>query len=377
MGGGGIGRQIALYATLYGGYGALSPFLPAYLASRGWDAAQIGAVLSMAMLVRLAAGPPTGRIADRRAAARGLLAGGIAGSAGLTLALLAGHPVALLVALVLMQAAASAALSPLADALVLSGGHGGDEYGRIRGAGSAAFIVMTVLTGWLVGRLGNGAGLAACAALFAAGAVVTMRLPPAPAAPAREVEGGYRALVGMRVFRRLVLAAALVIGAHAMHDAFAVIAWTGDGIGTAVAGLLWAEAVAAEVVVFLWLGPRLLARIGPARALELAALAGALRWAVQAQTTSLPALATIQALHGLTFALLHLACLHIVAREVPVGLRATALTVYGSVGLGLASALVTLAAGPLYGSLGLTAFWAMSAVSLAAWPVAWTLRRTA
>lgn len=373
----GIVRAVALYAALYGGYGALSPFLPAFLASRGLDAAQIGTLLGAAMLVRLVAGPPTGRLADRQAAARGFLATGLATSGGLTLALLAGGSVPVLVGLVLIHAATSAALSPLADALVLARGNGGTAYGRIRGAGSAAFIGTTVLTGWLVARLGDGAGLVACAALFGVAALVTLRFAPIASASTREAEGGFRALARLPVFRRLVLAAALVIGAHAMHDAFAVIAWTGAGIGATAAGLLWAEAVAAEVLVFLWLGPRLLDRIGPARALELAALAGALRWAVQALTTWLPALIAIQALHGLTFALLHLACLQIVARDVPVGLRATALTVYGSFGLGLASALVTLAAGPLYGRLGLPAFWAMSALSLLAVPVASRLRRHA
>ncbi|GAB6841756.1 PPP family 3-phenylpropionic acid transporter [Methylorubrum rhodinum] len=372
---GSIGRAVALYAALYGGYGALSPFLPATLASRGFEASQIGTLLAAAMLVRLVAGPPTGRFADRHAAVRGVLALGLAASGGLTLALLGSGSVAVLVVLVLIQAAASAALSPLADALVLSVRNGGAAYGRIRGAGSAAFIVTTVLTGWLVSRLGDGAGLAVCAVLFGAAALTTLRFAPTSSSVTGGAAGGFRALLAIGVFRRLVLAAALVIGAHAMHDAFAVIAWTGAGIGTGAAGLLWAEAVAVEVFVFLWLGPRLLERIGPARALELAALAGALRWAVQAQTTWLPALVAIQALHGLTFALLHLACLRIVARAVPEGLRATALTVYGSFGLGLASALVTLAAGPLYGRLGLPAFWAMSGLSLLAVPVAYRLRR--
>ncbi|SFL16389.1 MFS transporter [Methylorubrum salsuginis] len=370
---GGIGRAVALYAALYGGYGALSPFLPATLAARGFAASQIGTLLAAAMLVRLVVGPPTGRLADRYAAVRGFLAFGLAASSGLTLGLLAGDGLALLVVLVLIHAATSAALSPLADALVLSS-RSGAVYGRIRGAGSAAFIATTVLTGWLVGRFGNGAGLTACAVLFGGAALVTLGFAPGAPAPMRGDAGGVRALLANGPFRRLVLAAALVIGAHAMHDAFAVIAWTGAGIGASAAGLLWAEAVAAEVLVFLWLGPRLLGRIGPARALELAALAGALRWAVQAQTTWLPALVAIQALHGLTFALLHLACLRILTRAVPEGLRATALTVYGSLGLGLASALATLAAGPLYGGLGLPAFWFMSGLSLLAVPVAQRLR---
>jgi MFS transporter, PPP family, 3-phenylpropionic acid transporter len=91
---------------------------------------------------------------------------------------------------------------------------------------------------------------------------------------------------------------------------------------------------------------------------------------VQAQTSWLPALVAIQALHGLTFALLHLACLRLIAQIVPDHRRATALTLYGTFGLGLASALMTLLAGALYGRFGTAGFWAMAAVSLSAVPVA-------
>jgi PPP family 3-phenylpropionic acid transporter len=185
---------------------------------------------------------------------------------------------------------------------------------------------------------------------------------------------GFLALAAIPAFRRVVLAAALVIGAHAMHDAFAVIVWREAGISSGTAGLLWSESVAAEILVFLAVGPWLLARIGPPGVIALAAFAGALRWAVQGTTTWLPALIAIQGLHGLTFAALHLACLAVIERSVPSGLRATALGVYGALGLGLASALLTLASGQLFGAFGIRAFWAMSALSLTAIPLALSLR---
>ncbi|MER2252529.1 MFS transporter [Methylorubrum podarium] len=368
----GSGRLLLLYAALYGGYGALSPFLPAFLEGRGLGPGEIGTLLSAAMLVRLAAGPLAGGLADRHGAVRAFLAGGLALSAALTLAFLGGHGFVVLLAVALAQAAATAPLAPLADATVLAGSCDGAVYGRIRAAGSAAFIATTILTGHLIGLFGHGVGPLACGILFAAGTMLALRLPAAPAAvtPTEAAGGGFAALAADARFRRVVLTAALVIGAHAMHDAFAVIVWQTAEIGPRAAGLLWAEAVAAEVMVFLWLGPRLMARIGPARSLILAALAGALRWAVQAQTSWLPALVAIQALHGLTFALLHLACLRLIAQIVPDHRRATALTLYGTFGLGLASALMTLLSGALYGRFGTAGFWAMAAVSLSAVPVA-------
>ncbi|TFZ54677.1 MFS transporter [Methylorubrum sp. Q1] len=367
----GSGRLLLIFATLYGAYGALSPFLPAFLETRGLGPSEIGTLLSAAMLVRLAAGPLIGRLADRHGAVPAFLAGGLALSALLTLAFLGGHG-SMLFAIALAQAAATAPLAPLADTVALAGSRDGAVYGRIRGAGSAAFIATTVLAGSIIGIFGDGAGPLACGVLFAAGAALTLRLAgnAVPARPAEDAGGGFAALAADARFRRLVLAAALVIGAHAMHDAFAVIVWQAAGIGPRVAGLLWAEAVLAEVTVFLWLGPRLLARIGPDRALALAALAGALRWAVQAQTSWLPGLVLIQTLHGLTFALLHLACLRLIVETVPEQRRATALTVYGTFGLGLASALMLLLSGFLYDHVGTKGFWVMAAVSLSAVPVA-------
>src|SRR5207247_2851980 len=128
----------------------------------------------------------------------------------------------------------------------------------------------------------------------------------------RRVEGagkparGFLVLLKIPLFRNLVLVAALVLGSHAMHDAFAVIRWSAAGIGPGTASLLWSEAVAAEVIVFFFIGPALVQRLTPAGAIAVATMAGVLRWTVMAQSTELAALMLVQPLPGLTFALLHL-----------------------------------------------------------------------
>jgi MFS transporter, PPP family, 3-phenylpropionic acid transporter len=67
----------------------------------------------------------------------------------------------------------------------------------------------------------------------------------------------------------------------------------------------------------------------------------------------------VQPLHGLTFALLHLACMRIIALAVPIHLAATAQALY-AVGAGAATGLLTLLSGQLYGQLGAHAFLAMA-----------------
>jgi PPP family 3-phenylpropionic acid transporter len=167
--------------------------------------------------------------------------------------------------------------------------------------------------------------------------------------------------------------AALVFGSHAMHDSFAVIRWREAGLGPEVVSLLWSESVAAEVVIFLVVGPRLLHWLGPAISAAICAGLGVLRWTVMAQTAWLPALLMVQPLHGFTFALLHLACMQLLSQIVPSGLAATALTLYSTLGA-IASVLLTLAAGSLYGRLGAIGFLAMAALCAIAVPLALTLK---
>ena len=125
--------------------------------------------------------------------------------------------------------------------------------------------------------------------------------------------------------------------------------------------------------MFFVIGPWLLARLQPAHAMGIAALAGAVRWLVSALPVDLSALVLIQPLHGITFALMHLACMRILATTVPPKLAATAQAIYGTVGIGAATALLTLASGWLYSWLGVLAFFAMGLLCIAALPVVFLL----
>jgi MFS transporter, PPP family, 3-phenylpropionic acid transporter len=193
----------------------------------------------------------------------------------------------------------------------------------------------------------------------------------------RTPAGGVLLLLRLPRFRRLVLVAALILGSHAMHDAFAVIRWRAAGVSPALVSVLWSESVAAEVLVFLLLGPALVTRLTSAGALIVAALAGLVRWAVMAQSAAVLALALVQPLHGLTFALLHLACMRLLARIVPPGLEGTAQALYGTVGIGAASAGLTLVSGVLYARVGAQGFWVMAALCVLAVPLTWPLRQPA
>jgi PPP family 3-phenylpropionic acid transporter len=137
--------------------------------------------------------------------------------------------------------------------------------------------------------------------------------------------------------------------------------------------VLWSEAVAAEVAVFIFVGPALLRRLGVAGAVALAAAAGILRWTVEAETAMISMLAFVQPLHGLTFALMHLTCMRVIARSVPAHLAATAQALY-ALGPGLATAGLVWLSGRLYAAFGPSGFLMMAALCALALPLAIGLR---
>ena len=380
-------RFTLLFSSLYVAFGVASPFLPAFLYSRGLTAEQVGLALSLAMTVRLISGPIAGRIADRLRALRIVLAICAATAGAMALGLIPAQGFLLLLAVSLLHAAMLAPTAPMADALALGAAsqrgasHAGFEYGWVRGAGSAAFIVGSLATGQAVGALGlpsilvaQGALLlvAAAAALFVPELVVSRDHEPAPP---MGPESSVLDLLRMPAFRRLVLIAALILGSHAMHDSFAMIRWNAAGIGAGVGSILWSESVAAEVVVFLALGPFLLRHIRPETAMGISAIAAVLRWTVMAQTADVAALALVEPLHGLSFALLHLSCMRVLAAIIPRALAATAQAIYGTLGIGAATAVMTLLSGSLYAQFGAGGFWVMAALAVLALPVIWTLHR--
>jgi PPP family 3-phenylpropionic acid transporter len=138
--------------------------------------------------------------------------------------------------------------------------------------------------------------------------------------------------------------------------------------------MLWSESVAAEVLVFVLLGPWLLSLLGRSGALALAAGAAVVRWGVMAQTADVTAVALVEPLHGLTFALFHLGCMRIIADTVPSSLAGMAQAFYGTVGIGGATALSTILSGWLFARWGPAGCWGMAFLCCLAFPVIWSLR---
>jgi PPP family 3-phenylpropionic acid transporter len=419
---------ILLYATMYAAFGAASPFWPRFFETRGLTPGELGLLLGLGTLVRLVAGPLVGRAADMTGALRIALAICAAAAATIALGLLTTKEFGLLLLIHMCQAAALAPTTTLADALAVDAAMRAPadrfEYGWVRGAASAAFIAGTLAAGQIVSATDLSPIVWMHAALLACAVLATTLVPglslnswqakdaaalpcsgaderPGPsragatASAASEAAtdsgtpalvasaarrnailsafAGVRELFGIALFRRTVLVGALISGSHAMHDTFAVIRWNAAGIGSAPISLLWSASVAAEVVVFFWIGPSLIHRFGPSGAAAIAAVAGTIRWIVMSQTAAIAVLALVQPLHGFTFALLHLASMRLIAVSVPSRLAATSQALY-AFGVGGATALTMLLSGPLYEQFGAQAFLLMALLCVVAFPLTFRLR---
>jgi len=111
---------ILLYVSMYAAFGASSPFWPAFFETKALTSEQIGLVLSAGMMVRLAAGPLAGRLADILGSLRSVLAACAVLGAASAAAFLLSNSFSSLLMIALLQGAALAPTASLADALAVN-----------------------------------------------------------------------------------------------------------------------------------------------------------------------------------------------------------------------------------------------------------------
>ncbi len=159
--------------------GAKSAYMPAFLRSHGLALEQIGLVLAAGTIIRIGAGPAMGRLADHLDAHKLVVstAAALSGVIGLAYNLAFGF--APLLAISMAHAAVTASLAPLSDALSVTASADGRafQYGWVRGAGSAAFVAGTLLSGQLIDRFGLSSIIFCSSVLFLVMTFCAMRVP--------------------------------------------------------------------------------------------------------------------------------------------------------------------------------------------------------
>lgn len=361
----GPGARLSLfYGCLFLFVGIYLPFWPVWLESRGMTAAEIGILLAVGTWVKVLANPLVGHIVDRRGDRRipMIVLAGAGLAAGVLFYLAHGFWVLLVISG--LFGFALSALFPLSDNLTVRvASERGLQYGRIRLWGSISFIAAAMLGGRILE--GKPDSWVLMLVLIAVGLtwISTFWLPDARWPTEERRKGLSFRLLTNPVFLLFLASASLIQSSHAVYYGFATLFWRSMGHSDTVIGWLWAEGVAAEVILFLF-GGALLARLGPVWLLATAGLAALLRWGITGLTVDLVPLLLVQALHAFTFGATHLAAVHFIARAAPSNLSASAQSLYSALGTGVGFGIMMPLAGYLYEQFAGAAFLFMAAMTV-------------
>ena len=369
-------RLSLFYAAYFAMIGILMPFWPVWLEAKGLTPANIGLVIGSATFVRVFFNPLVAHVADRRGTRQPIMA------------LMAVFAVIFfsfffvtdnfwpILLVTILFSCCWGAMQPLGESLtMLSAKENGFEYGRVRLWGSLAFIATAIIAGRVLSDTTPDAIMVMIFASVVLMFAVTLFLPNMRTSKATGSSFPIAPLLRNKAFLLVLIAAALIQSSHAVYYGFGTIHWQKSGISDTVIGVLWAEGVIAEVILFS-MGAAVLRYTGPMRLIILGGVAGILRWVGTGLDDSLPALFILQALHGLTFGATHLGVIYFISDKVPEELSATALSLYSAVVMGLAMGLMVMASGQLYGVLGGQAYFVVAVMAAIGGLLAFIVRQS-
>ncbi|HFQ5379885.1 TPA: 3-phenylpropionate MFS transporter [Vibrio vulnificus] len=241
------------------------------------------------------------------------------------------------------------------------------DYGRTRLWGSIAFIAGSTVVGYLIALYGTDMILYTALVGVFISLLLSMRsanVMPVTRSEHHSERPKLTQLLTDGPVVKFLLLAALIQGSHAAYYSFSAIYWQQAGHSEEIIGYLWSLGVVSEVAVFA-LSKRLFAGWS-LRALFVAASIGVmLRWGITASTTLLLGLVLVQLLHGVTFAMAHIAAIQYIQNSEEhkmVALQA----LYNALPLGAFIAAMTAFSGWGFEHWGANVFWLMAAMGLVA-----------
>lgn len=167
------------YFAYLGGWGFILPFTNLFYVSLGLSGTRIGTIGSVSSIIGLIVSPIVVTEIKKRPQARGIL------QASLFLAAIAyfvlGQQTAFLPILLIvgLQALVASGIMPTSDAMAVHvSGEAGTGYGSVRVWASVGWILSVLTAGWLIARLGFGAGFLGVTTMWLTAAMVTILIQP-------------------------------------------------------------------------------------------------------------------------------------------------------------------------------------------------------
>ena len=373
------GRRFAVgvglfYATTLGIIGVYLPFFPVWLKAIGIEAGWIGIITALPSLSRFTVLPFITALAERLQMLRGaIVALAIATVAGFSIVGQLRDPFAIVIVFA-VTACVWTPLGPMTDGFTLKGvTRYGLNYGPLRLWGSAAFVVVAMISGLLADAIAAPHLIWVIVGVTALSALASLGLQPLDAPPAGSGTPliPAKALLRQPAFLAIIATAALVQGSHAAYYSFASITWQDAGLDGTTIAVLWSLGVIAEIVIFA-LSPRF--QWSPVILVMTGAAGAALRWIITAQEPPIGVLAVVQLMHGLSYGMTHLGTVGLMVRTVPHHVLASAQG-YLVACIGVVTSVTMMLSGLIYAQVGQGVYYVMAAMAVGGLLVIGSARR--
>ncbi len=371
-------RLSSIYFCYFALLGALVPYWSLYFSHLGYGPVAIGAFVSLLQLTRIFAPSAWNRLAEHYASGTGLIRSGcFLGLISFCGLFLGARGWWLGVVVLCFSFFFNAVIAQFEGLTLRHLGDGYQRYGRVRVWGSVGFILAVLALGVLLSRLPM--DLFPWLLLPLASALwLSSLLVPAAAAPMLRPQ---RRRAGnplrRRAVRAFLLSCFFMQAGHGPYYAFFSIHLRDHGFGAVAIGYLWALAVVAEILLFLYI-PSLLRRIGARAILLLSLLVAALRWVLLGLFLPLPGMIIlIQCLHAASFGSFHGAAIELVRRLFQGARQGQGLALYAAASFGAGATFGSLTSGFLWQYGAALCFLYAAALNLAGFLVAWVWMRGA
>jgi PPP family 3-phenylpropionic acid transporter len=339
-------------------------YLPAMLHDHGMTDIEIGIIVSIPFLVRMIGMPIGAWLADRVSDRAIVMIWSAAVSLAMAVALLFAQSFWPIVLFYGIQSLFYAPFVPIAEAILVSGvRRWGFDYGFLRLWGSVAFVVATLLGGWLLDLFGGAMVIPAMTVFFGIAtlvAIIAPRLGRAQPAerPAGGADGSGHNPFWQTDFLLIIVGAAIVQGSHGLLFGFATNYWIGHGVSGLEISFLWTAGVVAEILLF-FLSGRFLANISSLNLVLFGCIVAVGRWALFPLLDGFWPHLLLQATHAFTFAIIHVGIQRILMNRIGEDRGASAQGFYQFF-ISVFNVLTAWSSGFIFQAYGVQGFYAMS-----------------
>ena len=362
-------RATAFYFTIFMAPGVATAYGGIWFADQGLSSSEIGIVNALPIFLMLVFNLVVGRIADRARDWRTVIVVGAlaAGIVPIGLFFVSGFWGILIVWT--LAALPATAIGPVLDAATMRlTRRNGTDYGRIRAAGTLGYMAVIFITGYVIAWFGGGLFVWLFVGVSLLRGLVSMALPnfraPKEEGIAAPDAGALHLIEVMKPWFLLPLIGwAMVFGTHLLLNSFQALVWKEQGIGEDIIGVLITVGAISEAAMF-FLFSKFSKRFTARFLILVSALVAAARWAAMGLAPGVEILFGLQLLHGITFAMGYIGCVHFIANWTSEDIAAEAQSFFGVLQQAM-SVIVILSFGTLFGLLGDRSFFASAGFAAA------------